>query len=74
MHRIKKINCYKCKYYYVTWDKRFPHGCRAMKFKSNALPYIEVRKYSGMPCQVFEPKIQKQQQPIQKNGSFFQKA
>jgi len=34
----KMIDCHKCEHYYVTWDKHFPHGCKAMKFKSKQLP------------------------------------
>ena len=40
------IDCHKCKHYYVTWDKDFPHGCRAMRFKSRQLPCIVVRNSS----------------------------
>ena len=31
-------NCYRCDHYYVTWDKDYPHGCRAMAFKSRFFP------------------------------------
>ena len=29
-----RANCFRCKFFYVTWDNRFPRGCRAMGFKS----------------------------------------
>ncbi len=51
-----RIDCRKCTHYYVTWDSQFPHGCRAMKFKSKALPSAMVRRSSAMACQVFESK------------------
>ena len=51
-----RIDCYKCKHYYVTWDKRFPHGCRAMKFKGKALPSVTVFSSSNMPCLKFADK------------------
>ena len=44
------IDCHKCKYYYVTWDKNFPHGCKAMRFKSKQLPSIQVRVSSQLHC------------------------
>lgn len=52
-------NCNKCKFYYVTWDKRFPHGCKSMGFKSRELPSVAVLKNSGMPCLQFKLKKHK---------------
>ena len=53
-----KIDCYKCEYYYVTWEKNFPHGCRAMGFKGKELPNITVRKSTGgKDCISFKMKI-----------------
>jgi hypothetical protein len=50
------INCHKCKHYYVTWDKHFPHGCRAMKFKSKQYPSAVVFASSALECLLFEEK------------------
>ncbi len=50
------VFCRNCKHYYVTWDKYFPYGCRALDFKSKTLPAIAVRASSGMPCLSFAPK------------------
>ena len=47
------IDCHKCKHYYVTWDKNFPHGCKAMIFKSKQLPSIDVRVSSLRECLLF---------------------
>ncbi|MBW2407653.1 MAG: uracil-DNA glycosylase [Deltaproteobacteria bacterium] len=44
------IDCHKCKHYYVTWDKNFPHGCKAMGFKSKQIPSIQVRVISQREC------------------------
>jgi len=53
-----KTDCHKCKFYYVTWDKNFPHGCNAMGFKSKNIPSIEVYKNSSfMECQFYNEKI-----------------
>lgn len=50
------IDCHKCKHYYVTWDKNFPHGCKAIKFKSKQLPSIQVRVSSQFECLLFSKK------------------
>lgn len=57
MTQQKKADCRRCRHYYVTWDKRTPHGCRAMKFKSKMLPNIVVLRSAGHPCLLFERKI-----------------
>ena len=46
----EKIYCLRCIYYYVTWDLRMPHGCRAMGMKTKEMPSVVVRKVSGKPC------------------------
>ncbi|PIE61923.1 MAG: uracil-DNA glycosylase [Desulfobacterales bacterium] len=53
----KRISCYKCKFFYVTWAPSHPNGCRAMGFKSKQLPSVVVRRTSGQPCQMFQPKV-----------------
>ena len=53
------IDCHKCKHYYVTWDKHFPHGCKAMKFKSKQLPSTVVFVSSNIECLLFEKKKRK---------------
>ncbi|HIE58809.1 MAG TPA: uracil-DNA glycosylase [Persephonella sp.] len=52
----KKVNCFKCKYFYITWDKKFPYGCKAFGFKSRLLPSIEVYKASKKKCLYFTKK------------------
>ena len=53
---VLPASCGDCKHYYVTWDKDFPYGCKAMGFKSRTYPAQEVRNASGMDCQLFENK------------------
>lgn len=52
----QRINCLKCRHYYVTWDPRYPRGCRAFGFKSQTMPSLQVLSSSGRPCLNFEPK------------------
>ncbi|MCU0585230.1 MAG: hypothetical protein MUC46_04045 [Desulfobacterales bacterium] len=40
---LRRVDCHLCRHYYVTWDERFPHGCRRMGFKSGRYPNDEVR-------------------------------
>ena len=47
------VSCRNCRHYYITWDKNFPHGCRALKFKSKSMPAATVRAASGIPCLSF---------------------
>lgn len=48
-------DCRLCRHYHVTWDVRFPHGCRRLGFRSGWLPATEVRLADGAPCLGFEP-------------------
>jgi hypothetical protein len=53
------INCLKCKYYFVTWDKYRPKGCRLFGFKGHIMPSEIVKASSGEPCRGFFPKRHK---------------
>ncbi|MCA1320356.1 hypothetical protein LC085_10590 [Bacillus tianshenii] len=61
----KRIDCLKCRHYYVTWDAKFPKGCRAFGFKTNQLPSLAVFRSSGSPCMKFEKKASTKE-PAQK--------
>ena len=59
--------CHKCLHYYVTWDQHFPHGCRAMDFKSKRLPINDVRlAMRGKDCLAFEMKKRKRRHQDQR--------
>ncbi len=53
----KPIVCQKCTYYFVTWEKNRPHGCKAYGFKSKQIPSIVVIQNSGIDCSFYQPKI-----------------
>jgi len=53
MKHDEKIDCRRCKHFYITWDKNFPHGCKAMGFKSKSIPSIAVDEASGISCQQY---------------------
>lgn len=50
---IENVNCLKCKYYIVTWDARYPRGCKLFEFKGTIMPSIMVYKSTGVQCQNF---------------------
>lgn len=50
------MDCHTCRHYHVTWDEHFPHGCRAMGFKSRQLPSAAVMSSSGRECLLYEEK------------------
>lgn len=51
-----RIDCMKCSYFYVTWDPKFPKGCKAFGFKTQTMPSLTVLSSSGSPCLKYEPK------------------
>ncbi|MCW8896005.1 uracil-DNA glycosylase [Sulfurimonas sp.] len=53
---MKRINCRICEYYFVTWEKTRPHGCKAYGFKSPQIPSLLVFQSSGSDCTMFKPK------------------
>jgi len=50
---MKRINCRRCKHYFVTWEAGKPHGCRAYGFKSPQIPSMVVFQSSGTECSMF---------------------
>ena len=46
--------CIRCRHFYVTWDPKFPRGCRAYGFKGREEPSRVVFRNSGMACQLFD--------------------
>ncbi|QIJ72535.1 uracil-DNA glycosylase [Thermosulfuriphilus ammonigenes] len=53
--------CICCRHYYLTWDRRFPHGCKAFGFKSAGPPSRLVLQSSGALCRLFVAKEAKKQ-------------
>ncbi len=51
-----RVNCFRCRHFFVTWDPRFPRGCRALGFMGRAVPSDTVRQASGIRCLYFEPR------------------
>jgi len=52
----RDINCFDCKYFFITWDKAKPYGCKAFGFKSFLLPSKVVYQNSKKSCLAFTKK------------------
>ncbi|MFH2133929.1 MAG: hypothetical protein ABII81_01950 [Pseudomonadota bacterium] len=48
--------CKDCVHFYITYEAQFRYGCRALDFKSQRLPMLDVLEASGQPCQFFQRK------------------
>ncbi|KGX86501.1 hypothetical protein [Pontibacillus litoralis] len=53
---MKKVNCFHCKYFYTTWERNYPRGCKAYGFKTKELPSVYVLKVTGSTCLSFKEK------------------
>jgi len=56
MIKNNKPKCAQCKFYYITWERSHPYGCKKWGFKSPTIPTISVFRASGKDCQLFESK------------------
>lgn len=52
--RTDQAKCMNCAHYYVTYDMKFPYGCKIMGFKSKISPDAEILRMTGTPCQTFQ--------------------
>ncbi len=46
--------CLDCVSFYVTWDSRYPRGCRTYGIMSRDLPSQVVLRETGVPCMAFQ--------------------
>ena len=46
----KLVVCNGCQYFYVTYKKQRPWGCKKFGFISKILPSLEVSMTTGMEC------------------------
>ncbi|MDA9900989.1 hypothetical protein N9D99_00595 [Gammaproteobacteria bacterium] len=57
--KVAEVSCSSCKNFYITWEKEFPYGCRAMDFKSIRLPSLDVVEADGQECLAHENRVSK---------------
>ena len=52
-----KPNCHKCKYFFITFEKFTPYGCKKYGIKSGQIPSTAVKQANdGADCIGFEAK------------------
>ena len=67
--KIKAIeDCKVCRHLYITYNPKFPWGCRAFGFISKNYPYSEVQSISGMKCALFSSRIKKKKNDNNNKG------
>lgn len=49
-------NCWRCRFFRITYLPATPYACGFMGFQSRVLPHIEVLRADGRPCQGFMAK------------------
>lgn len=62
------IDCFKCRYFFITWDENQPRGCKAFGFKTKQMPSAVVLESSGQACLKFTPKPNQGQSQKSKKG------
>ncbi|MBT3982800.1 MAG: uracil-DNA glycosylase [Bacteriovoracaceae bacterium] len=55
----KRVNCLKCKHYYVTYENAFPRGCKQYGIKTSQMPSVVVQTTTPQGCIAFEEKASK---------------
>ena len=46
----KRVKCNRCVYFYITYKKERPWGCKKFGFISKFIPAIEVFSTTGIEC------------------------
>lgn len=62
----QRINCLKCKHFFVTWNPQSSKGCKAYGFESNQIPSVVVALETKKECLLFQ---QKEVSALNKNKS-----
>ena len=55
----ERVDCNKCAYFYITWDKNFAKGCKLFGFKSSRFPSVIVTEATGKQCTNFIKKLKR---------------
>ena len=55
----KRVNCFQCAYFSVSWDPKYPRICKYFGFKTAEMPSVAVLRDAGKPCLAFKQKEQK---------------
>lgn len=50
------VNCRKCIFFKITWERNFKYACKVFGFKSQNIPSIEIINAAGKECPKFSAK------------------
>ncbi len=64
MSENKGLDCFKCRYFYITWNQNNPRGCKYFGFKTKLMPSIAVLRNSGNSCRAFLEKDKTDESPL----------
>ena len=68
--KFEDSTCHSCNHFFITHEKEFPYGCRAIDFKSVRLPSIDVEEADGQRCLAHESKFVKSgEKSLMKGGA-----
>jgi Zn-dependent M28 family amino/carboxypeptidase len=56
------VDCKKCDFFKITWERDLPYACKAFGFKSKEIPSIVVFSSAGKECIKFSAKIIKKRE------------
>ncbi|MCL2099085.1 MAG: uracil-DNA glycosylase [Oscillospiraceae bacterium] len=49
-------DCFKCIYFYLTWETKTPRSCRLYGFKTASMPSVVFYETTGVKCIGFKKK------------------
>ncbi len=58
------IDCRKCIFFKITWEKENPYACKVFGFKSNEIPSVKILFVDGKNCLKFSPKTYPKKQNV----------
>lgn len=70
---VLKLQCMKCKHFFVTYEQATPRGCRAYGFTTASIPSSVILRETGSECLKFEPKLKSKDKPQNLNSDYFWK-
>ena len=53
----RRADCNSCAHFFITWNKRFPFGCREMGFMTSNSPSKDVFEVEGRDCLAYKNKF-----------------
>ena len=53
----RHADCNSCAHFFITWNKRFPFGCRAMGFMTSNSPSKDVIEVEVRDCLAYKNKF-----------------